>query len=359
MDYEGRQARLRRLLEQEGLDGLYLTSLPNLRYLCGFTGSNGSLLIAPERTRFLTDSRYRTRSKEEVEAAEIEVYGFREELEAAVPKAVQELGLDRVGFEAANVSVAQLEKMSEWFKGFDLRPTEGLVERLRRIKDPQELELIKTAAAITDEGFSFILDHVEVGKSERQIALDLEFYLRRMGADDVSFDPIVAAGERSAMPHARPGDQKIAKGSFLLFDFGCSYMGYCSDFTRTVLVGPADDWHREIYELVAQAQKSGLSAVAAGKAAAEVDKAARDVVDAAGLSEAFGHGLGHGVGLEIHEAPTIRKASIDILEAGNVVTIEPGAYFEGRGGVRIEDLVLVTENGADVLSLASKELILL
>lgn len=359
MDRRGRVGRIEARLVTEGLDALYVTKLPNVRYLSGFTGSNASMLIGRTGVRFFTDGRYRAQSAEEVEGAEIDVYGLPDQMESSIRRAARELEASRIGFESDHVSVSLAEKLRRSFEQRQLVPTTGWVERLRRVKDPEELSLIRTAARMADEGLGFILDEVKPGKSERELALELEFHMRRLGADDVSFDPIVAAAERSALPHANPTNRQVESGRYLLFDLGCIHAGYCSDLTRTVLVGAADDRHREIYELVARAQQAGLEAVRAGRRAAEVDRAARQVIDDAGLSEAFGHGLGHGVGIEVHEDPTLRATSEDVLEPGQVVTIEPGAYFPGWGGVRIEDLVVVTEEGAEVLSAAPKDLMIL
>lgn len=359
MDHHRRQQRLRKSLEEEGLEALYVTNLLNVRYLCGFTGSNGALLLGLSGTWFFTDGRYRTQSAEEVAEAEIAVYPTPDASREAVRKGAEDLAASIIGFESSHVSVATREGLGEIFEGRELRPTRGLVERLRRIKEPEELDLIRRAAEMADAGFGHILSTVEVGKTEREIALDLEVYLRKEGAEAVSFEPIVAAGERSALPHARPTDRTVEKGHFLLFDLGCVYRGYCSDLTRTVVVGPIDERHREVYEAVLAANEAGIAAVRPGAEAREVDAAARDVIAGAGYEEAFMHGLGHGVGIEVHEAPTLRSTSEDVLEAGDVVTVEPGAYFGGWGGVRVEDLVTVVEGGAEVLSKASKELVVL
>ncbi|MGH9268887.1 MAG: M24 family metallopeptidase, partial [Acidimicrobiales bacterium] len=307
MDYAGRLARLHARLQGEGLDALYVTNLVNVKYLCGFTGSNGVLLVGGSGARFITDGRYRTQSAEEVapEVAEVIVYGLPEERQARLRAGVTDFGASQVGFEAEHLTVAALERLQKELEGSELVATEGWVEGLRRVKDEDELALIRAAARIGDAALAFILECVEVGRTEAELALELEMHLRRSGAEDVSFKPIVAAGERSALPHARPSDRLVEKGSFLLFDLGCSYRGYCSDLTRTVVIGPASDRHREVYEMVAAAQASGLRAAAAGRPAAEVDRAAREVIAAAGHAEAFSHGLGHGVGLEIHEGPTL------------------------------------------------------
>jgi Xaa-Pro aminopeptidase len=359
MDYSGRLDRLRLRLAEEELDALYVTNLTNVRYLCGFTGSNGALLITGTQARFFTDGRYRLQSAEEVEGAEVEVYGPSGELGSSLKAAAAELSAARIGFEATQVTVSALERLRAVLEGRELVATSGWVEALRGAKDAQELALISVAAEMADETMAFILERVAVGRSERELALELEFHMREMGAEAASFDPIVAAGERSALPHAHPTDRPVEKGSYLLFDLGCIHRGYCSDLTRTVVIGPAGERHREIYELVAAAQQRGLDALAPGAAAAEVDRAAREVIAAGGQAEAFGHGLGHGVGLEIHEAPRLGTTSEEVLEPGCVVTVEPGIYLPGFGGVRIEDLVTVTETGAEVLSRSPKELIVL
>jgi Xaa-Pro aminopeptidase len=344
------------------LHALYLSNLANIRYLCGYTGSNGSMLITAEAAWFLTDGRYRTQAPEEVRGAAIEVYTLPDQLGGALRRLSGELaprsgGGAVVGFEAEHVAVSALDRMGGYFPGCDLVPTSGVVERLRRAKDAAELARIRRAAELADDGIGWILERVRPGVTERDLAIDLEAHMRHQGAEAVSFPSIVAAAERSALPHARPTDRVVEAGRFLLFDLGCVFEGYCSDLTRTVVVGKADGRHREIYELVARAQQAGLDALAAGRTGAEVDGAARQVIADAGYGESFSHSLGHGVGLEIHEAPTLRSTSSDVLEAGHVVTVEPGVYLAGWGGVRIEDLTVVTETGAELLSRAPKELI--
>ncbi|MGH2732487.1 MAG: M24 family metallopeptidase, partial [Actinomycetota bacterium] len=333
MDYLGRLDRLRSRLEAEELDGLYVTNLTNIRYLCGFTGSSGSLLVTADGVRFFTDSRYRLQSAEEVEGAEVAIYRLEEELVPLLRAAAADLAASRIGFEATQVTVSALERQRSVLEGRDLIATSGWVEDLRRIKDPEELARIRVAAEMADEALSFILERVAVGRSERELALELELHMREAGAEGVSFSPIVAVGERSAMPHAHPTEHAVEKGAYLLFDLGCIYRGYCSDLTRTVVIGPPAQRHQEIYELVAAAQRQGIQALAPGRAAAQVDRAAREVIAAGGHAEAFGHGLGHGVGMEIHEAPKLGITSEDVLASGCVVTVEPGVYLQGFGGV--------------------------
>lgn len=356
MDYSGRQAKLREKLGVEGVEALYITNLTNIRYLCGFTGSNAFLLVGADGTWFLSDGRYKTQASQEVESAEVEIYATNDLHEQAFKKILAAVGANKIGFESEHFTVAGLESQRPWFGETELIATKGLVSDLRRVKEPDELALIRTAAEMADAGLAYILEKVTPGITERELALDLEFFMRREGAEDTSFDPIVAAAERSALPHAHPTDRPVESGRFLLFDLGCRYLGYCSDLTRTVVVGKADEKHREVYELVLRAQQAGLDAVKPGSAGVDVDRASREVFDAAGVGEAFGHGLGHGVGLDIHEAPTLSKSSQDTLAAGEVVTVEPGIYFPELGGVRIEDLVVVTADGAETLSKSGKEL---
>lgn len=368
MDYLARMSRLRERLEREGLDALFVTNLTNIRYLCGFTGSSAQLLVGAESATFFSDGRYRTQAGDEVEEAAVEIYPNLKERPPIVRAAAQRMKVARLGFESAYVPVRGREMPSPAdglpdleaiFERMQLLPTADLVEDLRRVKEPEELALIRTAAEMADDGFAYILEQVQVGRTEREVALDLEFYLRRQGADGVSFEPIVAAAERSALPHARPTGRTVEKGRYLLFDLGCVYRGYCSDLTRTVVVGPADDRHREVYEVVARANAAGIDAARPGRKGAEVDRSAREVIAAAGYPEAFSHGLGHGVGIEVHEQPRLSTISEHELEPGEVVTIEPGAYFPGWGGVRIEDLVVLTADGVDVLSRSPKDLIVL
>lgn len=363
-----RQERLRRRLEAEGLDALLISNLTNLRYLTGFSGTNGYLLVTPTAARFYTDGRYATQAAQMVRGAQITIAASHAALVTMLNQIAQSEALERVGYEGAHVTVVSrgptwepppgLEKVMGYFEGAELIPTQGWVEELRKVKDAEEIASIRRAAEITDAAFDYILTRVRPGVTERELALDLEFHMRSLGAEGMSFDPIVASAERSALPHARPSDKVVGKG-YLLFDFGCIVDGYCSDMTRTVVVGTPDERHREVYATVLGSQLAGLGAAGPGVVSGEVDRAARSVIEQAGYPEAFMHGLGHGVGLEIHEAPSLKSGFTDLLEPGHVITIEPGAYFEGWGGVRVEDLAVVTSAGVEVLSNAPKDLIVL
>ncbi|MDQ4148463.1 MAG: Xaa-Pro peptidase family protein [Actinomycetota bacterium] len=367
MDFAARLTRIGERLEREGLDALLVTNMTNVRYLSGFTGTNGYVLVGRERARFFTDGRYRLQASEQVKDAEVQVCSNQQEVARTLSDLARDWGLSRVGFEGADVTLISrragwepplgMDRLKSYFGSAELVPTARWVEELRAVKDRDEVRLIQEAAEITDAAFDHILQRVKPGVSERALALEIEFYMRRSGADDVSFDPIVAAAERSALPHAQPTDRPVETGRYLLFDFGCIVGGYCSDMTRTTVVGASDQRHIEVYELVQKSQAAGLGAAAPGVGCGEVDQAARQVIDSAGHAELFPHGLGHGVGLEIHEDPVLRRGIPDTLGPGHVVTVEPGVYFEGWGGVRIEDLVVVTENGVQPLSRAPKDLI--
>jgi Xaa-Pro aminopeptidase len=359
MDHAARVRKVGQRLEREGIDAALITYLPNIRYLTGFTGSNAFVIVDRQGAWFLTDGRYKTQSAEEVSGAEMDFYLASSELGARLGERASAIGAKTIAFEAARIAVAQRDDFAGFFEGAELVATTNWVEDLRRVKDPEEIAIIREAARMADEGLAHILEKVSPGKTERDLALDLEFFMRRSGADDVSFDLIVAAAERSALPHAHPSDREVEKGHFLLFDLGCIYKGYCSDLTRTVVVGQPDERRREVYETVLAAQAAGLAAIRPGVKGGDVDAAARSTLAEAGLGEAFSHGTGHGVGLEIHELPNFKMESEDVLVAGDVVTVEPGAYIAGWGGVRIEDLVLVTEDGHEVLSQSSKDLLIL
>ncbi len=351
------------------MDALLITNLTNVRYLTGFAGTNGYLFLTRNATWFYTDGRYATQASQMVKSGEIYIARNHAEVVGQLNSLTNDLKLARVGYEGTHVTVSSrgaawepppgLDKVMTYFEGAELVATQGWVEELRKIKDAEEIAAIRAAAQMGDAGFEYILDRVKPGMTERELALDLEFHLRSMGSEGVSFDPIVAAAERSALPHARPTDRQVEKGHYLLFDFGCVADGYCSDMTRTVVVGPVDDRHREVYETVLQAEVAGIEAAGPGVVCGDVDAVARRVITKAGYPEAFMHGLGHGVGLEIHEAPSLKTGFTEQLDPGYVITIEPGAYFEGWGGVRVEDLAVVTETGLEVLSTAPKDLIVL
>ncbi len=353
MDHEARIARLRDAFDRAGVEALLVTNLTNVRYLCGFSGTNGQLLVSRSGATFFTDPRYRARAGDLVQGAEVEVYDA--DLHESLGPRLAAAHTARIGIEAATMPVAQKAHLEGKLTGIELAPTKNLVEDLRRRKDAEEVSLLREAVRISDEAFEWVLERLGSGRTEREIALDLEVEMRRRGADSVSFEPIVGTGPLSAHIHHTPSDRELQPGDVVLLDFGARWQGYCSDLTRTVVLGSADDHLREVYTTVLAAQSAGIDAVRPGAACAGVDATARKVIDDAGYGATFGHGLGHGVGLDIHELPRFHKTSDESLVAGDVMTVEPGIYEARVGGVRIEDCVLVTDEGPDVLGKAPKD----
>lgn len=357
--------RVERLRERfsevdRGIEALLVTSLVNVRYLTGFTGSAAFVLVRPDEVVFVTDGRYGEQAAEELARAGVEARvevatgaGQREALRAAAGP------VRRLGVEAGAVTWAQQRTMaSEWFPEAELVATSGLVESLRRVKDEAERARIAAACSIADAAFAALIPRLAECPTERDFALELEWEMRRRGAEAVSFDPIVAAGPHAALPHARPRERRLVPGELVVLDFGCRVDGYCSDMTRTVCIGEEPSAEaRRMYEVVLESQAAGRAAVRDGVAAADVDRASRDVIAAAGWAEAFLHSTGHGVGLEIHEEPRVAATSRDTLSAGHVVTVEPGVYRTGVGGVRIEDTLVVTADGCEVLTHTPKDLV--
>ena len=349
-----RADRLAARLAERELDLLLVTDLVNVRYLTGFTGTNGLAVVGPGTRRFLTDFRYVERAKAEVQGFDLEPapQDLRTALASGWPA-----GELRVGFEDQSVSVRRHAQLRETIpERIELVAAGGLVEVERAVKEPGEVAAIRAAAALLDEIYAWLLERGLVGRTEREVALALEQEMRVRGASGPSFDSIVAAAENGALPHATPRDVLIPEGTLVTLDIGARLDGYCSDCTRTWVTGPLPDDLAAIYETVLRAQETALDAVRPGPEGREVDAIARDIISAAGHGDHFGHGLGHGVGMDIHEAPRLARTAEARLAAGNVVTVEPGIYVPGRGGVRIEDLVVVTENGRDVLSATSKAL---
>jgi Xaa-Pro aminopeptidase len=350
-----RADRLSQRLAGAEVDAVVITDLINVRYLTGYTGSNGLALIGPDARAFVTDFRYVEQAAEEVDPA-FDRLKASVDLLGAIKDALP-AGELRLGFEAAHLSVREHERLTEIVPDrVELIGVHGLVELLRAVKDEAELAAIRAAAVLADEAFEQLIAGGLVGRTERDLALELEFDLRRRGAEQASFSPIVAAGPHGALPHASPRAVEVRRGDLVVIDWGAQLDGYCSDCTRTVAAGAADGHAREIYELVLGAQLAGLEAVKPGADGREVDGVARERIAAAGHGEHFGHGLGHGVGLDVHEAPRLAQRSDAVLEAGNVVTVEPGVYLPGELGVRIEDLVAVTDDAHEVLTGISKEL---
>jgi Xaa-Pro aminopeptidase len=354
---EGRAERLGAAVADAGLDMAIVGDLvrpgdsgrdamADVSWLTGFTGSSGLAVVGAEVRAFLTDFRYTTRAAATVPGS------FR--IVDAAGEIVAELaGLlaGRVGIDPAKTSVASHAKLLETVAdGVEIVAVEGLVADLRRVKDEAEIEAIAAAAALADEIYAFIADRGLAGRTERDVALKAEARMRELGAEDPSFPTIVAAGPNAALPHAVPGEREIGRGEYVVVDMGAIVDGYCSDCTRTLVDGDADPAQRQVYELVLAAQQAGLEAIRAGVGGRAADATAREVIASAGYGERFGHGLGHGVGIEVHEPPRLSKRSDDVLRAGDVVTVEPGVYVPDQFGIRIEDLVVVTADGHRNLS---------
>jgi Xaa-Pro dipeptidase len=366
VDYLSRREALRRLLRAADLDAMLVTDLINVRYLCGFTGSNGALVVhagdgpdSEANTRFATDGRYTEQAGSEVPDLErVSGRNCAAALLSPSPGA-------RVGFESGHLTVdahaALVDEAERVGAGTRLVRAPGVVQGLRRVKDDAEIAVLRSACAIADEAFADLIagGGLRPGRTEREVAFELERRMREHGAQGPSFETIVAAGAHSAIPHHQPTDSTLAAGDLVKMDFGALLDGYHSDMTRTIVLGKPSDWQRDLYELVAQAQASGRAALVVGAAIDEVDDAARAVIVGEGRGAEFTHPLGHGLGLEIHEAPILASSTEGRLDSGMAVTVEPGVYLAGRGGVRIEDTLVVRLSGPELLTLTSKELLAL
>ena len=357
MDVAGRADRVRTSLDGSGADALLVTDLTNVRYLTGFTGSAGRVLLTSDRMLLVTDGRYATQAPDQVATAgvvaEVEVgltLGEQDRvLAGAVPPGA------RLGLEAASVTWAAQRRYGRDPWSSELVPTEDVVEAVRQVKDDGEVARLARAARIADAALAEVAPTLVDGPTEEAFGFALDTAMRRLGAEGVSFETIVASGPNGARPHHRPADRAIGEGDLVVVDFGALVDGYHSDMTRTFQVGEASATQQRMYEVVAAAQADGVAAVRAGVAAADVDATCRDAIAAAGWAEAFGHGTGHGVGLVIHEDPRVSRTSTAMLAPGHVVTVEPGVYLPEHGGVRIEDTVLVTDDGCRPLTLAPKD----
>ena len=368
MNYPRRIGALRRRLTRAGVTGLLVTHLPDIRYLSGFTGSSAALAVTRRAARLFTDGRYTTQAAEEtIAGVKVEIVSGSASVAAIQWLAVQlgEAGITgqalQVGFDSAHTTVAELERWREALpaklRRKLLTPTPSLVEPLRHLKDEDEIAIMREAAALGDALFSHILTVIRPGIPEAAIAAELEYQARLLGAEGMSFESIVASGPRSALPHGRASQTPLPRRGFITLDFGVILKGYCSDMTRTVCLGKPTTRERETYDLVLAAQQSAVAAVRAGVECGTVDEAARGILRQAGIAEAFSHSTGHGVGIEIHEGPRIAAQQKEKLAPGMVITIEPGVYFAGDFGLRIEDMVAVTRTGGEVLTHSPKALI--
>jgi len=355
-----RLRKLRTSIAEKGLDALLLSQPENLRYLSGFTGSSGWLLISGQNAILATDFRYVEQAKGE--SPDFEIIQTKQELREWLPGLVSDLGWHKLGFEANFISYDSSHKLSEAIKtrqvNLELVPTIGIVEQLRSIKEPGELGFITKAVELVDAVFEQTKAIIRPGITEKEAAWEIEKILRQEGSEGIPFEIIVASGSNSALPHARPAEKIICSGEPVLIDMGARINGYCSDFSRTLFLGETDKSLQEIYNIVLKAQATAVERIESGMDASQADRLARSVVEQAGYGDAFGHGLGHGVGLAIHEFPTLSPRSSDSLADGMVFTIEPGIYLAGKGGVRIEDMVVLKNGKAKVLTKARKDLLL-
>ncbi|HLZ43302.1 MAG TPA: Xaa-Pro peptidase family protein [Candidatus Sulfotelmatobacter sp.] len=358
MNFHARQDKLREHLATTRFDALLISHLPNIRYLCGFTGSAGFLLVEESGSVFFSDVRYDTQARHEVKAAKVVI--ARQNVLLAL---AEFLGKRRkrarawtLGIEAEHFTVAEKKRLATLLRpGIALKDAPPILERARMVKDEDELKQIRAAVLLGAKLFDRAVEVIGPGVKEVEVAAEMELAARRGGAEEMSFPTIIASGPRSALPHGRASDQAIAAGGFVVCDFGVILSGYCSDQTRTVWVGKASDEARRAYQAVREAQQAAIEAVRPGIAVGEVDAAARRVLRKAGLGRYFTHSTGHGVGLEIHESPRVAGGQPEILQPGMVITIEPGVYFPGKWGVRIEDMVAVTAGGCEVLTPTGKE----
>jgi len=352
--YQSRLKAARKIMDSSHLDGILFSSLENIRYLCGFTGSDGALVITQRDSFFLTDSRYWTQSEEEVK--ESQIIHYRKKMEG-IFSLLFDLKLKRIGFESVFLPFSTHQFLiGRLAPEAKLIPLEDEMKNIRALKDTQELALLRTAIEIASSAFLHILERLKEGVLEREVALEMEWFMKRNGAETLGFDIIIASGKRSALPHGRASGKRIEKGDFILIDFGLGSQGYHSDQTRTVVCGNPSLEQQKIYRIVKEAHDKAIDKVRPGIPICEVDGAARDHIRNQGYGEYFSHGTGHGIGLAVHEDPVVNGENKGLVQEGMVFTIEPGIYLPDWGGVRIEDMVLVTPHGAEVLTYLPREL---
>lgn len=352
-----RLEKLRKKLTERKVDGILVTSAVNRRYLSGFTGTSGYLLITEDRAVLFSDFRYKTQAPMQAPEFTFVEHGLK--AEETIAETARAQGIRKLAYEDRHLTVAAFRKYADAFQGIELEPAGHLVEQIRMVKDESELAILREACAIVDRAFQHMIGVLKPGMTEKEAALELEFFMRREGAAGTSFDTIMASGERSALPHGVASDRVLQAGDFVTMDYGAYFNGYCSDITRTVVLGAPTERHREIYDIVLEAQQAVLDGIRPGMTGREADKIARDIIKNHGYGDFFGHGTGHGIGLEIHEEPRLSVSGDIVLEPGMVVTVEPGIYLPDFGGVRIEDDIVMTENGAELLTHAPKNFIVI
>jgi len=350
MDFSGRREKLRKLLRTTGAEALLVTSIPNVTYLTGFTGDSSYLLVTSESQILISDGRFPTQIEEECPGLEMDIRRAGVLIHLQVAKILRAAGISHLAIESDSMTVAMQERIAEKLPKLQMRATSGMVEHLRQVKDKEELALIRRAIAIAEKSLAVLRAGLRPQQTEKEIGDALEHQFRLFGGDGPAFDPIVAIGPRAALPHAKWTDRQVGEGDILLVDWGAQWQLYKSDLTRVLVTGRISTKLRRVYEVVLSAQARAIAAIRPGVPTMEVDAAARSVIAGAGLARRFNHGIGHGFGLEIHESPRMSGKNTAMLKPGMVVTVEPGVYIPGWGGVRIEDDILVTRDGHEVLT---------
>ncbi|AEE95962.1 M24 family metallopeptidase [Mahella australiensis] len=351
-----RMDKLRITMSQNGIDGCLLAKPPNVTYISGFTNNDAYAVITNDKQFLLTDFRYIEQAQHQAQEFEVILVNSGK-LMSMLSDMIYDNNIHALWFEDSYITCAFYNKLSAELDGIEMIPMGDTMERLRAVKDEDEVSFIKQAAAIADKAFDAVLEYIKPGITEKQLAARLEYIIRDKGCEGVSFPSIVASGHHSSMPHAQPSDKPFEVGEFITLDFGGIYNGYCSDMTRTVVLGRASPEQRRIYDTVLEAQQTALEGIKAGMVCKDADALARNLIAAKGYGEYFGHSLGHGVGLEIHELPTLSPGADDMLQVNSVVTVEPGIYIPGMGGVRIEDLITVRDGYIDDFTSSTKKLI--
>ncbi len=353
--------RIKALREQLGSDeSALIVSSENRKYFTGFSSSNGYLLVSKNGSAFITDSRYIESARDEIK--ECDEVLLQKNVNSQIKELLQKFDSKKILIEANRLTVAQYHEYKAVFANFQIVSNcklDDIINDMRAVKSQEEKEKIIKAQRIAEKAFEYILNYIEVGKTEREISLELDYFMLKNGAEDLSFDTIVVSGKNSSKPHGVPGSKQIENGDFITMDYGCCIGSYHSDMTRTVAVGSVTSKMAEVYNTVLNAQQQTIDFICSGVSASDCDKVARDIINNAGYEDCFGHGTGHSVGIEIHEKPTLGPSSKDVLKSGNIVTVEPGIYIEGNFGVRIEDMVFVNNEGCENLTLAPKSLIVL
>jgi len=357
MSFKNRLLKIKETVHNNKLDGIYITNITNVRYLTGFTGSAGSLLIIDNEQHFFTDGRYISQSKEQIKDCKVHIVGGAHFLGIKSKKLIP--SNTKIGFESSAMNVDTYERLSESLNHCQWVKTSMIVEKIAAIKDKLEIESLKTAIEITDEVFTQIIPELKVGAIEKEISAKISYLFKMNGAEGDSYESIIGSGWLGALPHARPSDKKFELGDFVVMDFGALYNGYHADMTRTVVIGQASDKHKEIYDTVLESQLAGIKIAKAGITGAQLDNACRSVIEGAGYGDKFIHSTGHGIGLEVHTHPGINKLNNEALLENYIITIEPGIYLEGWGGVRIEDDCWIQRNACVPLNKSTKEMLVL